>query len=282
MNVTTENAAAVNVTTKDVATEDAAAVDVSGVEHVYGDGRSAVTALGPISLRVPTGAFLVIVGASGCGKSTLLRLIAGFERPTSGTVRIGGEEPVPGRGAGVVFQQPRLFPWKTVGGNVDLALRYAGVPKQDRARRVPELLERVGLHDVADRRIWQISGGQQQRVAIARALAGDDPLLLLDEPFAALDALTRERLQEDLRRVSAENGRTSVFVTHSVDEAVFLGSRVVVLTHRPGRIALDLDVGLSRTGVEPDELRALPEYAALRTTIGHAVRTAAALEGTTR
>lgn len=258
------------------ADEDVAAVHLHEVEHVYGGAGGPVAALGPISLTVPPGAFLVLVGASGCGKSTLLRLVAGFERPTSGTVRTGGAEPVPGRGAGVVFQQPRLFPWKTVGGNVELALRYAGVSRAERARRVPELLERVGLHDVADRRIWQISGGQQQRVAIARALAGDDPLLLLDEPFAALDALTRERLQEDLRRVSAQTGRTSVFVTHSVEEAVFLGSRVVVLTRRPGRIALDLDVDLPRTGVEPDELRALPEYAALRAEVGHAVRAAAA------
>ncbi|GAA2888391.1 ABC transporter ATP-binding protein [Streptosporangium fragile] len=252
-----------------------AAVHVHEVEHVYGTAGNAVTALGPISLTVPRGSFLVIVGASGCGKSTLLRLIAGFERPTFGTVRTGGVEPVPGRGAGIVFQQPRLFPWKTVGGNVELALRYAGVPRGERARRVPRLLERVGLHDVADRRIWQISGGQQQRVAIARALAGDDPLLLLDEPFAALDALTRERLQEDLRRVSAETGRTSVFVTHSVEEAVFLGTRVVVLTRRPGRIALDLDITLPRTGTAPDELRALPDYAAFRTAVGQAVRAAA-------
>ncbi|WP_310741567.1 ABC transporter ATP-binding protein [Microbispora sp. H10670] len=259
-----------------VADEDAAAVRLHEVGHVYDGAGGPVAALGPISLTVPSGTFLVLVGASGCGKSTLLRLVAGFEKPTSGTVLTGGAEPVPGRGAGIVFQQPRLFPWKTVGGNVELALRYAGVPRAERARRVPELLERVGLHDVADRRIWQISGGQQQRVAIARALAGDDPLLLLDEPFAALDALTRERLQEDLRRVSAQTGRTSVFVTHSVEEAVFLGSRVVVLTRRPGRIALDLEVGLPRTGIEPDELRALPEYAALRAEVGHAVRAAAA------
>jgi taurine transport system ATP-binding protein len=222
-------------------TEHAVAID--GVEHRYG----AVTAVGPVSLSVPAGAFLVLVGASGCGKSTLLRLIAGFERPTSGTVRTGGTVPEPGRGAGLVFQQPRLLPWKT-----------------------------VGLHDVAGRRVWQISGGQQQRVAIARALAVPNPLLLLDEPFAALDALTRERLQEDLRQVTAETGRTCVFVTHSVDEAVFLGSRVVVLTSRPGRIALDQDIDLPRAGVEPDELRGLPGYAALRATIGHAVRDAAA------
>ena len=250
-----------------------AAVELDGVEHAYGD----VTAVGPVSLTVPAGEFLVLVGASGCGKSTLLRLIAGFEQPTRGTVRTGGAAPVPGRGAGLVFQQPRLFPWKTVGGNVELALRYAGVA--DRRRRVDDLLARVGLHDVADRRTWQISGGQQQRVAIARALAVDNPLLLLDEPFAALDALTRERLQEDLRRVSAETGRTSVFVTHSVDEAVFLGSRVVVLSARPGRVVLDLPIDLPRTGITPDDLRGLPGYAALRSEIGHAVRAAAHLEG---
>nr|WP_308129167.1 ABC transporter ATP-binding protein [Actinoplanes polyasparticus] len=254
---------------------------LADVEHRYGD----VTAVGPIDLTVPEGEFLVLVGASGCGKSTLLRLIAGFEEPTFGTVRTAGEPPVPGRGAGLVFQQPRLFPWRSVGGNVALALKYAGLPATP--QRVDELLQRVGLHDVARRRTWQISGGQQQRVAIARALAVNNPrpttppatrdrtkglLLLLDEPFAALDALTRERLQEDLRRVSAASNRTCVFVTHSVDEAVFLGSRVVVLTPRPGRIALDLPIGLPRTGIAPDELRGSPEFAALRAEIGAAVR----------
>ncbi|WP_306205834.1 ABC transporter ATP-binding protein [Actinoplanes sp. RD1] len=240
------------------------AITLDGVRHDYGD----VTAVGPVDLVVPPGEFLVLVGASGCGKSTLLRLIAGFEQPTHGTIRTAGEAPVPGRGAGLVFQQPRLFPWRTVGGNVALALKYAGLPTD----RVGELLASVGLHDVAHRRTWQISGGQQQRVAIARALAVDNPLLLLDEPFAALDALTRERLQEDLREVSARTGRTCVFVTHSVEEAVFLGSRVVVLTARPGRIALDLPVDLPRTG----DVRSLPAFAAYRAEIGQAVRSAAA------
>ncbi|OXY99445.1 ABC transporter ATP-binding protein [Streptomyces sp. 2R] len=255
----------------------AAVVSVRDVEHTYGGGRGAesVTALGPVSLEIPAGEFLVLVGPSGCGKSTLLRLVAGFERASSGEVEVFGEQPEPGNQAGIVFQQPRLFPWRTVGDNIGLALRYAGVPRAERAERTAELLERVGLADTSGRRIWQISGGQQQRVAIARALAGGKRLLLLDEPFAALDALTRERLQEDLRTVSAETGTTSVFVTHSVDEAVFLGTRTVVLSARPGRVALDIPIGLPRTGTGPDELRGLPEYAALRAEIGTAVRDAA-------
>jgi taurine transport system ATP-binding protein len=176
----------------------------------------------------------------------------------------------------VVFQQPRLFPWRTVGGNVDLALKYAKVPREQRAERRTQLLERVGLEGTAGRRIWEISGGQQQRVAIARALAAETPLFLLDEPFAALDALTRERLQEDVRSVSAETGRTTVFVTHSADEAAFLGSRIVVLTRRPGQVALDLPVNLPRGDVDADELRRSPEYAELRTEVGRAVKSAAA------
>lgn len=251
-------------------------IRIDSVSHRYGHGRDSVAALGPVSIDVAPGEFLVLVGASGCGKSTLLRLIAGFEKPSSGTVQVSGSDPVPGIQAGVVFQQPRLFPWKSVGGNIDLALKYAGVAKSERARRRAELLARVGLDGTADRSIWEISGGQQQRVAIARALAADSPLLLLDEPFAALDALTRERLQEDIRDMTAESGRTSVFVTHSADEATFLASRVVVLTRRPGQIALDLEIDLPRTDIDPDELRGSAHYAAIRAEISHAVKVAAA------
>ena len=255
-------------------------ISLRGVTQRYGKGTDAVTAVGPVDLEVDPGEVLVLVGPSGCGKSTLLRLIAGFEHPASGVVEVSGRKPVPGSSSGVVFQQPRLFPWRTVGGNVDLALKYAGVPRSDRPARREELLARVGLSDTANRRIWEISGGQQQRVAIARALAGDTSLLLLDEPFAALDALTRETLQEDVRTVSAELGRTNVFVTHSAEEAAFLGSRIVVLTSRPGRVALDISSPIPRTGVSADDIRDSAEYTVLRTEIASAVKSAARGEST--
>ena len=247
-------------------------LEVSGVTHRFGRGRAVTTALQGLDVFVSAGEFVVLVGRSGCGKSTLLRLIAGFERPTEGQVLVDGERPEPGVQAGLVFQSPRLFPWRTVGGNVEVALRYAGVPKGQRRERAEHLLEQVGLEDVYRRRIWEISGGQQQRVAIARANARRAPLLLLDEPFAALDALTRERLQEDLRTLSHDLGTTTVFVTHGVDEAVFLASRVLVMAAHPGRVVLDLPVDLPRTGIAADELRGLPEYAALRAEVGHDVR----------
>jgi taurine transport system ATP-binding protein len=249
---------------------------ITNVAHRYGRGANAVTALGPVDLDVDPGAFLVLVGASGCGKSTLLRLLAGFEAPSQGQVQVAGAQPTPGISSGVVFQQPRLFPWRSVAGNVDLALKYAKVPRDRRTQRREELLERVGLEGTGARKIWEISGGQQQRVAIARALAAETPLFLLDEPFAALDALTRERLQDDVRQVSAESGRTTVFVTHSADEAAFLGSRIVVLTRRPGKVALDLPSELPRTGVGADELRRSPEFHKLRNEVSDAVKAAAA------
>ena len=256
--------------------EGAGSVRLDHVTHRYGHGSDAFTAVGPVDLSVPAGEFLVLVGASGCGKSTLLRLIAGFEQPTHGAVRVSGAEPRPGVSAGVVFQTPRLFPWRTVRGNIDLALRYAGVERAQWPQRRAELLARVGLEGTERRRIWEISGGQQQRVAIARALAAENPLLLLDEPFAALDALTRERLQEDVRRVTERTGRTAVFVTHSAEEAVFLGSRIVVLTKSPGTVALDLPITLPRGDVDAEELRESPEFAELRAQVSHAVKTAAA------
>ncbi|MEU5693142.1 ABC transporter ATP-binding protein [Actinosynnema sp. NPDC020468] len=249
-----------------------ALVELLGVAHSYRTRGGAVPALGPLDLRVDPGEFVVVVGPSGSGKSTFLRVVTGFERPSEGEVRLLGRPPVPGRDVGIVFQQPRLFPWRTVAGNVDTALKWAGVPRADRPQRTLELLGQVGLAELGPRRTWEISGGQQQRVAIARALAARPRLLLMDEPFAALDALTRERLQEDVRSLTAGGSQGVVFVTHSVDEAVFLASRIVVLTDRPGRIALDLPVPLPREGVSADELRGSAEYAALRGEVAAAVR----------
>ncbi len=241
----------------------------------YGRAARAVTALGPLDLRVDPGEFVAVVGPSGSGKSTLLRLVAGFDQPSSGTVRLAGRPPVPGRGVGVVFQQPRLFPWHTVRQNIAVALRWAGVPAAERPRRTAQLLALVGLGELGRRRVWEVSGGQQQRVAIARALATAPALLLLDEPFAALDALTRERLQEDIRALTRRSGQAAVFVTHSVAEAVFLANRVVVLSDRPGRVVLDLEIPLPRTGVTADELRGSADFAALHGEVAAAVRATA-------
>ncbi|MEU4806223.1 ABC transporter ATP-binding protein [Actinosynnema sp. NPDC023587] len=250
-------------------------VDLVDVAHRYRAKGADVPALGPLDLRVEPGEFLVVVGPSGSGKSTLLRVVGGFEHPTAGQVRVLGGTPVPGRDVGTVFQQPRLFPWQTAGGNIATALRWAGVPRATRPQRTRDLLDQVGLAGLGPRRTWEISGGQQQRVAIARALAARPRLLLMDEPFAALDALTRERLQEDVRSLT-DGGRGVVFVTHSVDEAVYLASRVVVLSDRPGRVALDLPVALPRSGVAADELRGSADFAALRGEVAGAVRAVAA------
>ncbi|MFZ3468538.1 ABC transporter ATP-binding protein [Streptomyces sp. 4.24] len=246
-------------------TDPQAAVELSGVSVRYGSAKQPVTVLDGVDLRVRAGEFVVLVGPSGCGKTTLLRVIAGFARPAAGSALVRGATPRPGRGAGVVFQQPRLFPWRTVGGNLGFALARHGVPRAERPRRTAELLERVGLAGMAGRRTWELSGGQQQRVALARALAAEPQLLLMDEPFAALDALTRERLQEEVRALAGRLGTTVLFVTHSVEEAVLLGSRVLVMAAGPGRVVEDLAVPLPR---DPDTdvpaLRASPEFARLR------------------
>jgi len=256
-----------------VAEPDSPAVELSGVSLVYGGRRDRVPALGPVDVRIGAGEFVVIVGPSGCGKSTLLRLVAGVAPPTEGTVLVSGS-PVagPGPDRGVVFQQPRLFPWLNVRRNVEFGLRTTGVPKAERRARSGELLELVGLGDAAARRPYELSGGMQQRAAIARALAPDPAILLMDEPFAALDALTRERLQEEIRRIWQTTGKTVLFVTHSVDEAVFLGTRILVLSRRPGRVVLDRASGLPHT---PDP-HTHPSYLALREEVAAAVRDAAA------
>ncbi|MEE6178011.1 ATP-binding cassette domain-containing protein [Mycobacterium sp. 050134] len=206
------------------------AVRLEDVTKLHGTGRSAVAALSALCLSVDTEEFVCIVGQSGCGKSTLLSLIAGLDRPSSGVVDTGG------RRVALMFQEPALFPWLTAAANIDLALRARSVPRQERHERVGQLLRSVGLYDFADKRPHQLSGGMQQRVALARALAQDADVLLMDEPFGALDAPTRDGLHSELETVVAERRLTVVFVTHNVGEAVRLADRVVLLGPRPGRV----------------------------------------------
>jgi NitT/TauT family transport system ATP-binding protein len=218
----------------------AAAVTVDSVSKVFGHRGDATHALDRVSLSVAPGEFVCLIGASGCGKSTLLNLVAGLERPTSGSVRVEGSK------TSLMFQESALFPWLTVRGNVDLALRLDHVPRSERRSRVAELLELVHLRDFADKRPHELSGGMRQRTALARALAQRADVLLMDEPFGALDAMTRDLLHDELEALWTETGLTVLFVTHNVREAVRLGDRVVLLTSRPGRIAEEYSVATPR------------------------------------
>jgi NitT/TauT family transport system ATP-binding protein len=207
-----------------------AAVRLTEVSKVYGRGPSAVPALDRVSLTVAPGEFTCLIGASGCGKSTLLSLVAGLDQPTAGSISTEG-----GR-VTLMFQEPALFPWLTAERNVELALRARGVPKAQRRERCAELLNLVDLGGFGGRRPHELSGGMRQRVALARALAQDADVLLMDEPFGALDAMTRDLLHEELERIWGQQRLTILFVTHNVREAVRLGDRVVVLSSRPGRV----------------------------------------------
>ncbi|MEV5974872.1 ABC transporter ATP-binding protein [Streptomyces sp. NPDC051921] len=224
-------------------------------------GSREFTAVDGVDLEIAAGELVVLVGPSGCGKSTLLDLLGGLARPTGGRILLDGE-PVtgPGLDRGIVFQQYALLPWRTAQGNVEFGLEATGVPRRERAVRAKEFLDLVGLSGFEDRHPHELSGGMRQRVAIARSLAYDPDVLLMDEPFAALDAQTRESLQDELLRIWQRTGKTVVFITHSIDEAVYLGQRVAVMTSRPGRIKRVVPVALgSRAGT--DDLRSTPEFA---------------------
>jgi NitT/TauT family transport system ATP-binding protein len=215
-------------------------VTLDGVTKVFGHGKRAMTALENVSLEMAKGEFVCILGASGCGKSTLLSLIAGLDKVTSGTIEIADGRPA------VMFQEPALLPWLTVRRNVELPMRIHNIDPDERNQTVNRLLSMVGLIDFADHRPHQLSGGMRQRCALARALAQESELLLMDEPFAALDALTRDSLHDDLNRIWQETAKTIIFVTHNVREAVRLGDRVVLMTPRPGRVAQIWDVEIER------------------------------------
>ena len=229
----------------------ATAVEVTGVTRVFGSRSGRVVALQDVDLTVGAGEFVSLIGPSGCGKSTLLRLVADLDEPTAGTVAVFGRSAREARLArdyGIAFQQAGLLPWRTVRANVELPLALAGTGRAGRRERADELLALVGLAEFADHHPDQLSGGMQQRVAIARALAESPSLLLMDEPFGALDEMTREHLQAQLLRICAETRAAVVFVTHSIPEAVFLSDRVVVMSPRPGRIRDVVDVALDRSG----------------------------------
>jgi NitT/TauT family transport system ATP-binding protein len=235
------------------------AVEITDVGKVFPARRGAeVTALENIGLQVGAGEFVSLIGPSGCGKSTLMRLIADLDAPSSGTVRVFGKSAQQARldqDYGIAFQQAGLLPWRTVRENIELPLQLHGAGRAARRTRASELIELVGLGDFGDKHPDQLSGGMQQRVAIARSLAESPRLLLMDEPFGALDEMTRERMQTELARLRTESGAAVVFVTHSIPEAVYLSDRVVVMSPRPGRIVQILDMGLGVGRERTDALR---------------------------
>jgi len=211
-------------------------VRLDGVSKQYGSGAGALLALDRVSLSVQQGEFVCLLGASGCGKSTLLSLVAGLDEISAGTLDIGG------RNVSLMFQEAALFPWLSVAGNVELPLRLRGVGKAERRKRSLDLLDVVRLRGFGDKRPHELSGGMRQRVALARALAQDSDILLMDEPFGALDAMTRDILHDELERIWRERELTVMFVTHNVREAVRLGDRVILLSSRPGRVIEDFAI----------------------------------------
>ncbi len=231
-----------------------AAPPIIAIEHlskIYNSNGSAVTALHDVSLAIAPGEFISLIGPSGCGKSTLMRLIGDLDQPSSGAIQVKSKPPARARldrDYGIVFQAPVLYDWRTVRKNVELPLEVMGRPAGERAERANAMLELVGLHDFGDAYPWQLSGGMQQRVSIARALAFEPSILLMDEPFGALDEITRERMQAELLRIwgGAHTDTTVIFVTHSIPEAVFLSDRVVVMSPRPGRIETLVPIDLPR------------------------------------
>jgi NitT/TauT family transport system ATP-binding protein len=244
------------------------AIVLDDVSKVYGFAGAATPALDHVSLEVGVGEFVCLVGASGCGKSTLLSLVAGLDEPSGGAVTR------PAGAATLMFQDAALFPWLTVERNVDLALKLAGIPKGDRSAKVSELLQLVRLESFAAKRPHELSGGMRQRVALARALAQARPILLMDEPFGALDAITRDILHDELEQVWRETGVTILFVTHNVTEAVRLGDRIVVLSSRPGRVAETFEIKAERPRRPED-----PELGALAGAITDSLRREVASHG---
>jgi NitT/TauT family transport system ATP-binding protein len=260
----------------DAQTPAAPVVSIRGVNKIFETGGSeSVVAVQDINLEIGANEFVSLIGPSGCGKSTLLRLIADLLTPTSGQLSVNGKLPRQARldrDYGFVFQAATLYDWRTVSQNVQLPLEIMGYPPARRAARAREMLELVELEKFGRHYPWQLSGGMQQRVAIARALAFEPPLLLMDEPFGALDEFTRERMNMELLKIWGKTGGTVIFVTHSIAEAVFLSNRVVVMSPRPGRFTKVVDIGLPRP--RTFETREDPRFFAAVTDVRESLREA--------
>jgi len=254
---------------KDTANPPPAVIEAQGVQLVFQTSDGPVQALKDVNLTVNSGDFVSFIGPSGCGKTTLLRAIAALENVTGGSLRVNGMEPDAARRArayGYVFQAAGLYPWRSIAGNIALPLEIMGFSKQEQKARIERVLDLVELAGFGRKFPWQLSGGMQQRASIARALAFDADILLMDEPFGALDEIVRDRLNEELLKLWARTGKTIVFVTHSIPEAVYLSTKIVVMSPRPGRITDVIDSPLPRA--RPLDIRDTPEFIA----IAHRVR----------
>ena len=256
------------------------AIEISGVSLRFETGDGPVEALSDVSLRVARGEFVSFIGPSGCGKTTLLRAVADLETPTSGAIRVNGMSPSEARASrayGYVFQAPALYPWRSVARNIALPLEIMGFSKAEREARVTKGLELVNLSGFGAKYPWQLSGGMQQRASIARALAFDPDLLLMDEPFGALDEIVRDMLNQQLLRLWDVTGKTVMFVTHSIPEAVFLSTHIVVMSPRPGRIIDIIACDFPRDRAL--DIRETPEFLSVANRVRHGLREGHSYDG---
>ena len=257
-----------------------AVIEISGLSLSFDTADGPVQALSNVSLRIKRGDFVSFIGPSGCGKTTLLRAVADLENPTSGSIRVNGMSPREARASrayGYVFQAPALYPWRTVARNIALPLEIMGFSKKEREARVVKGLELVNLSGFGAKYPWQLSGGMQQRASIARALSFDPDLLLMDEPFGALDEIVRDMLNQQLLRLWEVTGKTALFVTHSIPEAVFLSTHIVVMSPRPGRVYDVIECNFPRD--RQLEIRETPEFIAVANRVRHGLREGHSYDG---
>jgi NitT/TauT family transport system ATP-binding protein len=257
-----------------------AAIEINGLSLSFDTADGAVQALSNVSLRIARGDFVSFIGPSGCGKTTLLRAVADLESPSSGSIRVNGMSPREARANrayGYVFQAPALYPWRSVARNIALPLEIMGFDRKERETRVAKGLELVNLSGFGGKYPWQLSGGMQQRASIARALSFDPDLLLMDEPFGALDEIVRDMLNQQLLRLWEVTGKTVLFVTHSIPEAVFLSTRIVVMSPRPGRIYDVIECNLPRD--RQLDIRETPEFLAIANRVRQGLREGHSYDG---